>query len=408
MPAVCQRAYVVGTCDTKGEELGYVRDLLERAGLQTVLVDVGVSGEPALAADVGREEVARRHPEGAQAVLGQRDRGRAVSAMADAFCCFIAGRNDIGGIIGLGGSGGTAIIAPAMRSLPLGTPKLMISTMASGYVAPHVGSADICMLYAVTDILGLNSISAQVLANGAHALAGMMRHHAPPRTFGAEAIGLTMFGVTTPAVARIVGNLRDRFDCLVFHANGAGGRTMEALVDRHKINAVIDLTTTEVADLVLGGHQPADPDRLGAIARTRVPYVGSCGALDMVNFGALSTVPAHYKERHLHSHNPHVTLMRTGREDNRRIGEWIGAKLNACAGQVRFLLPLGGVSAIDAPGEPFHDPEADAALFEALRRTVRITEQRKLIDVPHHINDPAFAAAVVAQFEDVMKAREQA
>lgn len=402
MSPVASRAYVVGTFDTKGEELRYVGDLLRRAGVAVCLVDVGVREDSAAGADIGRHEVARHHPAGAAAVLGERDRGRAVAAMAEALRRFMAGRGDVGGMIGLGGSGGTALVAPAMRALPLGTPKLMISTMASGNVAPHVGAADICMLFPVTDILGLNSISAQVLANGAHALAGMMLHRAAAAVPAErESVGFTMFGVTTPAVGRVAAALRDRFDCLVFHATGTGGRIMESLVDEGRIGAVIDLTTTEVCDLLLGGHQPADPDRFGAIARRRVPYVGSCGALDMVNFGGPETVPAAYRGRRLHGHNAHVTLMRTTAEDNARMGEWIGTKLNACEGEVRFLLPLGGVSAIDAPGEPFHDPDADAALFDALRRTVRESPRRRLVEVPHHINDPAFAACVLEQFAEV-------
>lgn len=404
MRAAALRAYVVGTCDTKGEELCYVRDLLRQAGVDTCLVDVGLSGRPVIEPDITRETIARHHEDGAEAVMRQKDRGRAVGAMAQAFQRFVTDRKDIGGMIGLGGSGGTAIIAPAMRSLPLGTPKLMISTMASGNVAPHVGASDICMLYPVTDILGLNSISMQVLANGAHALAGMIRYRPARLALGKETIGLTMFGVTTPAISRVVAALRDRFDCLVFHATGIGGQSMEALVERGQISAVIDLTTTEIADLLVGGHQPAHADRLGAIARTRVPYVGSCGALDMVNFGAPNTVPSSFQGRQFHAHNAHVTLMRTSAVENARIGEWIGDKLNACEGEVRFLLPLGGVSAIDAPGEPFYRPEADSALFSALRASVRTTSRRKVIDVPHHINDPEFAAAVLAQFDEIRSA----
>jgi uncharacterized protein (UPF0261 family) len=212
-----------------------------------------------------------------------------------------------------------------------------------------------------------------------------------------------MFGVTTPAVTQVVATLRQRYDCLVFHATGTGGETMETLVDQGKIRAVVDLTTTEVCDLLLGGHQPAHADRFGAIARTRVPYVGSCGALDMVNFGAPNTVPVHYKGRRLHAHNAQVTLMRTTAEDCARIGEWIGTRLNACDGPVRFLLPLRGVSAIDVPGGPFHDPAADAELFAALRGTVRASEQRQVVDVPHHINDPEFATAVCKHFCEITR-----
>lgn len=395
------RAYVVGSCDTKGEELRYVRRLLREAGLAVCLVDIGILGDADDSADVKREEVARHHIDGVAAVLQQRDRGRAVSAMMEAFRRFAAERGDIGGMIGLGGSGGTAMIAPAMRDLPLGIPKVMISTKASGNVAPYVGGADICMLYPVVDILGLNSVSMRVLANGAHALAGMMLRRPPPVPVRKPSVGFTMFGVTTPAVSRVVTALSGRFDCLVFHATGVGGRSMETLIDRGQITSVVDLTTTEICDLLFGGHQPADSDRFGAMARTRVPFIVSCGALDMVNFGAPDTVPVRYRERKLHIHNSNVTLMRTNVEDNALIGKWIGTKLNECAGEVRLLLPLRGVSAIDAPGEPFHDPEADAALFAALRNTVCQTAKRRLIEVPCHINDPAFTAAVLDQFEEL-------
>lgn len=393
-------AYVVGTCDTKGVELCYVRDQLERLGLSTVLVDlsVGSGREAAMTADIPPATVAAFHPDGAAAVLARRNRGLAVQAMALAFERFVASRTDIGGMIGLGGSGGTAIITPAMRLLPLGVPKVMVSTKASGNVRPYVGGADICMLYSVTDILGINSVSAYVLTNGANALAGMMRFAKPSIPRSKPSVGLTMFGVTTPAVMRIVEALRDRSDCLPFHATGVGGQSMELMIDRGEIHASIDITTTEVCDLLLGGLQPAHPDRFGAIARTRIPYVVSCGALDMVNFGPPDTVPAHYRHRHLHAHNAHVTLMRTTADENARMGEWIGARLNACTGPVRLLLPLGGISAIDAPGEPFHDPEADEALFASLRRTVETTELRQVIEVPHHINDPEFSAAAVTQF----------
>jgi uncharacterized protein (UPF0261 family) len=395
-----ERAYVVGTCDTKGEELRYVRDLLRRAGVPALLVDVGIRRVDG-GADIDPGAIAAFHPDGAATILEERDRGKAVVAMSEAFRLFVRDRKDIGGMIGLGGSGGTAIIAPALRALPIGTPKILVSTVASGNVRPYVGASDICMLYSVTDILGINSISAPVLANAAHALAGMMQFRLAPAPADKLAVGFTMFGVTTAAVSQVVAVLRDEYDCLVFHATGIGGQSMEALVDAGKIRAVIDLTTTEICDLLLGGVQPADPDRLGAIARTRVSYVGSCGALDMVNFGAMSKVPVRYLERRLHAHNAQVTLMRTTPEENERMGEWLGAKLNACEGPVRFLLPLGGVSAIDIPGGPFHYPEANAALFAALRRSVVQTANRQLVELPHHINDPAFAAAVVNQFRAI-------
>jgi uncharacterized protein (UPF0261 family) len=394
------QAYVVGTADTKGAELRYVRDLIRAAGVPTVLVDLGTRSDRR-GADIRPEEVAAHHPEGAGAVFAD-DRGRAVAAMALAFARFAATRDDIGGMIGLGGSGGTALITPAMRALPVGLPKIMVSTVASGNVAPYVGPADICMMYSVTDVAGLNRISRRVLGNAAHALAGMMTGRIPTAEDAKPALGLTMFGVTTPCVEQVATALARDYDCLVFHATGTGGQSLEKLVDSGLVAAVIDVTTTEVCDLLMGGVFSAGEDRLGAIARTGVPYLGSCGALDMVNFGALETVPEPYRARNLYVHNPQVTLMRTTPEENRRIGAWIGAKLNACEGEVRFLLPEGGVSLIDAPGQPFHDPAADAALFEALEATVRQTARRRLIRLPHNLNDPPFAEALVASFREIV------
>lgn len=395
------KAYVVGTCDTKQAELEYVRDLLDAAGADTLLVDVGTTrGERG--ADVSAEQVAAHHPDGADAVFGD-DRGTAVTAMATAFERFVDGRDDIGGMIGLGGSGGTALVTPAMRRLPVGVPKIMVSTVASGDVGPYVGPSDIAMLYSVTDVAGLNQISRTVLGNAAHALAGMVTRSIPTVPDARAAIGLTMFGVTTPCVNQVVDRLDQTYDCLVFHATGTGGRSMEKLVDSGGVAGVIDTTTTEVCDLLMGGVFSAGEDRLGAIARTGVPYVGSCGALDMVNFGARDTVPQRYADRLLHVHNPQVTLMRTTAEESARIGEWIGHRLNDCAGPVRFLIPEGGVSLIDAPDQPFHDPEADAALFAALEQSVHQTADRQLLRLPQHINDAAFAQALVDHFTEIVE-----
>ena len=256
------------------------------------------------------------------------------------------------------------------------------------------------MIYSVVDVAGLNRISRVVLANAAHALAGMMRGTAPAGE-DKPAIGMTMFGVTTACVDRVRALLEARYDCLVFHATGTGGQSMEKLVDSGLVLGCIDSTTTEVCDLLMGGVFSAGPDRLGAFARSGSPYVGSCGALDMVNFGALETVPEKYRCRTFHVHNPNVTLMRTTAAENAAMGAWIGGRLNQCAGPVRFLIPEKGVSLIDAPGMPFHDPDADAALFEALERTVAQTDTRRLIRLPHHINDPEFAAALVESWHEI-------
>lgn len=393
-------AYVVGTFDTKGDELRYVADLIRAAGVATVTVDLGTRGESPGDVDVTREEVAAHHPEGPGAVFTD-DRGTAVGAMAVAFAAFITTRPDVGGVIGLGGSGGTALITPAMQALPVGIPKVMVSTVASGDVGAYVGPSDIAMVHSVTDVAGLNRISRQVLGNAAHALAGMVARPIAPETGGKPAIGLTMFGVTTPCVTAVTDMLSGDFDCLVFHATGTGGRSMEKLVDSGLVAAVIDITTTEVCDHLVGGVLSAGPDRLGAVARTKVPYVGSCGALDMVNFWAMDTVPDQFRGRNLYVHNPQVTLMRTMPEECARIGAWIAGKLNECMGPVRFLIPEGGVSAIDAPGQPFHDPEADAALFDSFQEHLVETGDRRLVRLTHHVNDPEFAAALVEAFRGV-------
>jgi len=397
-------AYVVGTWDTKADELGYVRGLIEAQGVATRTVDLSTSREGSSApVDVSARAVAAHHPGGVAAVLGGDDRGAAVGAMGIAFERFCASLSDVGGMIGLGGSGGTALVAPGMRALAVGVPKVLVSTVASGDVSAYVGPCDIAMLYSVTDVAGLNRISARVLGNAAHALAGMVRAAAAiPAAANLPALGMTMFGVTTPCVQRARAALEGRFDCLVFHATGTGGRSMEKLVDSGLIQAVLDVTLTEVCDLFAGGIMSAGEGRLDAIARTRVPWVGSVGALDMVNFAARETVPARYAGRNLYVHNPQITLMRTTPKENAAMGEWIAEKLNRCEGPVRLCLPERGVSALDAPGKPFHDPEADAALFAALEAHLVPSASRRLVRLPLHVNDEAFADALVANLEEIL------
>ena len=393
-------AYVAGTFDTKGRELFYIRDCLEKLGLHTVTVDVSTSGKPSPAM-VHPREVARHHPGGERAVF-TGDRGTAVSQMAVAFAEFIERRRDLGGLISAGGSGGTALATTAMRRLPIGMPKVMVSTVASGDVKPYVGPSDICMMYSVTDVSGINRISERVLANAAHALAGMIAHGRSERPAETKpAIALTMFGVTTPGVQAITKSLGERYDCLVFHATGTGGQSMEKLVDSGLLAGVVDITTTEIADEIVGGVLSAGPERLDAIIRTRVPYIGSCGALDMVNFWAMETVPAQFRARNLHRHNQNVTLMRTTAEECAKIGRFIVGKLNRMEGPVRFFIPEGGVSLIDAPGQPFWDPTADKALFDAIAGSFRSGPNRKLVRLPFNVNDPAFAEAVVAAFAEI-------
>ena len=395
-------AYVAGTFDTKARELFFLRQCLERLGLRVVTVDLSTSGKPS-PASVHPREVARHHPQGEAAVFSD-DRGSAVAGMALAFEHYVLTRRDLGGLISAGGSGGTTLATAGMRVLPIGVPKLMVSTMASGDTRPYVGPSDICMMYSVTDVQGINRISEKVLANAAHALAGMVTHPPAESAVTKPALGLTMFGVTTPCVQAVVKRLQDDFDCLVFHATGVGGQSLEKLVDSGLLAGVIDVSTTEIADEIGGGVLSAGPTRLDVFARRAIPYVGSCGALDMVNFGAFDTVPERFRARRLYRHNPTVTLMRTTVDDNRAIGTFIAAKLNAMAGPVRFLIPEGGVSAIDKPGQPFHDPEADRVLFTTLEQHFRAGPQRKLLRLPHHINDDAFADALVAAWHEVQQA----
>jgi uncharacterized protein (UPF0261 family)/ABC-type branched-subunit amino acid transport system ATPase component len=404
-------ALVVGTFDTKGEELRFVRDRLRAHGVAVRTVDLSTSNKPSRA-DVTPAQVAAMHPNGSAAVFSN-DRGASVSAMAEAFARWIERERGIGGVISAGGSGGTSLATAGMRRLPLGIPKVMVSTVASGQVAPYVGASDIMMLYSVADVQGMNGITEQVLGNAAHALAGMIQAAPSPeereakRRLARPALGLTMFGVTTPAVQGIVRRLEPDFDCLVFHATGTGGRSMESLADSGLLAGVVDLTTTEVADMLVGGVFPCDGDRFGAAIRTRLPCVASVGALDMVNFGPRDTVPERFRSRRLVVHNPTVTLMRTTPEENRAFGEWIGERLNRMEGEVRLLLPEGGVSALDAPGRPFHDPEADAALFGALEQTVRPTQRRRVQRIKANINDDAFVSAATAAFLSIGPRREQ-
>ena len=394
-------AYVVGTFDTKGEELRFVADRVRSMRHTVTTVDIGTSdaaGPRRPGVDVTPSDIA-----GADVFTG--DRGTAVTAMAAALERWLPARDDLDGVIGLGGSGGTALVTPALQRLPVGTPKVVVSTVASGNTAPYVGSSDITLMYSVTDVAGLNRISRTVLTNAAAMLAGALL--APPAT-GADdkpALGLTMFGVTTPCVTAVTEQLRDEFDCLVFHATGTGGRAMEKLVDDGLIGAVVDVSTTEIADLVAGGIMTATQDRLGAIARTGVPWVGSVGALDMVNFGAPDTVPEEFRGRTLYEHNAQVTLMRTSPDECRAAARFLADRLNACDGPVRLVLPLGGVSALDAPGMPFVDAAASEALAETLRERLHRTEHRHLVESEHHVNDPEFAALLVQQLGTITGGR---
>jgi uncharacterized protein (UPF0261 family)/ABC-type branched-subunit amino acid transport system ATPase component len=392
-------AYIAGTFDTKGRELFFLKQCIDKLGLRTVTVDLSTSGATSTA-NIHPREVARHHPNGERAVF-TGDRGSSVSNMAIAFERFLLGRRDLGGIVSAGGSGGTALATQAMRALPIGMPKVMVSSVASADVRPYVGPSDICMMYSVTDVSGINRISERVLANAAHALAGMIAYTRTAASDTKPAIGLTMFGVTTPCVQAVTKQLQNEFDCLVFHATGTGGQSMEKLVDSGLLAGVLDISTTEVCDEIVGGVLSAGPERFDAFVRRPIPYVGSCGALDMANFWAFDTVPAKFKDRNLVKHNANVTLMRTTADECKAIGEFIAAKLNRMEGPVRFIIPEGGVSSLDAPGKAFWDPAADKALFTAIESNFSRGPRRKLIRSPLHLNDPAFADLLVAQFHEV-------
>ena len=406
---------VAGTLDTKGEELRFIRDIIRDEGLRTRLVDLSTSGRNA-GGDVTPQEVALAHPRGSTG-LASGDRGAAVAAMTEAFRAWLGRQTGVLGVISAGGSGNTVMATAAMQVLPIGVPKLMISTVAAGDVRAYVGAADVTMMHSVADVQGLNRISRAVLGNGARAMAGMAKARlaelrpdpATRRADGPEKplVGLTMFGVTTPCVQAVTKLLAAEWETLVFHATGTGGRAMEKLVDSGMLAGVVDVSTTEICDMMMGGILPAIEDRFGAVIRTRIPYVGSVGALDMVNFAAPETVPARYQGRNLYAHNPQNTLMRTTADENTRMGRWIGERLNAMEGPVRFLLPERGVSALDAPGKPFHDPDANAALFGALEGTVRPTPNRQIVRLPLHINDPAFAAALAEHYTSLHSPRRR-
>jgi uncharacterized protein (UPF0261 family) len=393
--------YIIGTCDTKGYELAYMAGLVRAAGQAALLVDVGTGSAPVVTPDVDRTTVAACHPDGAAAVLRHKDRGAAVTAMSQALGRFLSlhlAEGKLAGVAGVGGTGGTALLSAAFRQLPIGLPKVLVSTVASGNTEPYIGTSDFVLIHSVVDIAGLNRVSRKVLGNAAHAIAGMAARPVPPAAEKPTA-GLTMFGVTTPCVSAVRETLEAAgWDALVFHATGTGGRAMEMLAASGLIGALADLTTTEVADEVVGGVFRAGPDRFHLLARHEIPCVLSLGALDMVNFGAADTVPESFRNRRLHVHNAQITLMRTTPEENREFARWMMPRILAAQGPLTLLIPEGGVSLLDAPGQPFHDPDADAALFDTIESLWQDGPNRQLLRLPHHINDPAFSAAAAQAF----------
>jgi uncharacterized protein (UPF0261 family) len=397
---------LIGTLDTKGQEYAFLRERLALGGVESIVADCGTVDPPrGIEPDIGREAVLA---ETGVELATLTDRGTAVGAMAEAAAALarrLHGEGRIDGILAAGGSGNTAIATAAMRALPVGVPKLMVSTMASGDTTDYVGGADVTLMASVTDVAGLNSISARILANAAAAMAGMVT--APAVEHGTERplVGATMFGVTTPCVTRAREALEQRgYEVLVFHATGTGGRAMESLVDAGFLAGVLDATTTELCDDLVGGVLSAGPDRLEAAGRAGVPQVVSLGALDMVNFGARDSVPPKFAERELYVHNPSITLMRTTPEECAELGRRIARKLSAATGPTALFVPLGGVSAIDADGQPFHDPEADEALFAAVREGLD-RDRVELVEMDCNVNDPAFADAMAAKLDEYLGGR---
>ena len=428
---------VVGTLDTKGAEVAFVRDLLRSTGLEVVVIDAGSVGPPPFEPEVDRERVFFRAGTSSEEVRERGDRGQAVAAAARGVASIVAdlaAQGRVRGILALGGSAGTTIGTAAMRSLPFGVPKVMVSTLASGQTRPYVGGCDLMMVHSVADLAGLNRLTRKVLSNAAFALEGMVRRDLPAPSPGLALWGLdrqvrlnvdpdvlildepepdwplvaaTMFGVTTPCVDRARRGLETMgCEVLVFHATGVGGQAMEGLIRDGLVAGVLDLTTTELADELVGGVLSAGPDRLEAAGRRGMPQVVSVGALDMVNFGPIGTVPERFAGRKLHVHNPNVTLMRTTPEENAALGARMAEILGRSRGKTVVLIPRGGVSALDAPGQPFHDPAADAALFRALTDGLAGHPRVQVVLRDEHINDPAFADAAARALLRLMKEAE--
>ncbi|PLR76739.1 hypothetical protein CU633_14380 [Bacillus sp. V3-13] len=402
---------VIGTLDTKGVEHQYVSDLIRLHGCEVLLIDVGILGVPQVPADIEREEVANAAGTSTAQLIAENDRGKAIDAMAEGAARLVKklyeeGR--LGGVFALGGSGGSSIAARAMRKLPVGVPKLIVSTIASGNTSPYVGQTDITMMYSVVDIAGINRISKKILRNAAAAIAGMVQANENSDEVVDEEkpiAAISMFGVTT-ACATHAGKVLESlgYEVVVFHANGSGGKAMESLMKDGYIAVSLDLTTTELADELAGGMLSAGPERLEMAGRLGIPQVVSLGALDMVNFGPFDTLPKHYNHRKFYKHNSNVTLMRTTPEECTELGRRIAEKLNKAKGPVSVFIPLKGVSSIAGEGGVFYDPEADRALFASLKES--LNSHIELIEMDVNINDPKFAAAMAVKLDELYKKEE--
>lgn len=385
---------IVGTFDTKGRELQFIKECIEERGLATLCINTGVF-DPVVKPDISSDQIASAVGEDMEAIVSRRDRATATDVLSRGAKVLIPqlyAQGKFDGIISIGGSGGTSLATPAMQALPLGVPKVMVSTMASGDTSPYVGTSDIVMMPSVVDVEGLNDVSKVIFSNAANAIAGMVENRKEIENDGKPLLAATMFGVTTPCIKAAKAYLEEQgYEVLVFHATGTGGRCMESLIDQGFIKGVLDLTTTEWCDQVVGGVLNAGPDRLTAAGRKGIPQVVSTGALDMVNFGPMDTVPSKFKDRNLYKHNPTVTLMRTTAEELHQIGHELAVRMNQAKGKTALMLPLKGVSAIDVEGGPFYDPEADQALFSTLKSEAG--DNVEVIEMDTDINDPEFAVA---------------
>lgn len=389
-----KRIAIAGTFDTKGQELCYIKEQIEAQGIETFCINTGVF-EPIIQTEVSNREIAAAVGADMDEITSHKDRAMATDVLSRGMIQLVPefyAQGKMDGIISIGGSGGTSMVAPAMQKLPIGVPKVMVSTMASGNVAPYIGTSDIVMIPSIVDVEGLNQISMTVFNNAVNAIVGMVKNQVEVKTGEKPLLAATMFGVTTPCIKKAKEYLEEQgYEVLVFHATGTGGRTMETLIESGYIKGVLDLTTTEWCDEVVGGVLNAGPHRLEAAGKLGIPQVVSVGALDMVNFGPWETVPAQFKDRRLYRHNPTVTLMRTNEEELEQIGTIIAEKLNMAEGKTALILPLKGVSGIDVEGAPFYDADADEVLFKTIK--TKIESSVELLEMDCAINDEEFAIA---------------
>ncbi|MFC4776691.1 Tm-1-like ATP-binding domain-containing protein [Paenibacillus sp. GCM10023252] len=399
---------LIGALDTKGQEFQYVKSIIENKGLQPLVIDVGVLDEPLFKPEVSSSEVAEAAGTTLAQLRADNDRGQAVAVMAEGAQVIVqrlVQEGRVAGIFGMGGTAGTTVGATAMKAVPIGVPKLLVSTVASGNTRPYVGVKDVTMMYSVVDIAGLNKLSRTILSNAAYALSGMVKEReaeAADTSDNKITLGMTMFGVTTPCVTKVREILESKgYDILVFHATGSGGLAMEELIDAGFIQGVADVTTTELADELVGGIFSAGPHRLEAAAQAGIPQVVSVGALDMVNFGPRETVPPQWSNRHFYQHNPTTTLMRTTVEENEQLGVMLAEKLNKCTGPAVLVFPLGGVSLLDRAAQAFDGPEQRQALLAGIKS--RLKPEIPLLEVDTDINDPSVALLIAERLNSLLK-----